>query len=127
MNQQERIYNKIQEETRFVSRVQDGGRLWGKTYAAAIQTGIQYALENQWIPVEEGLPAPDIDKMSEWCMVIFNSRQTLPIPGRFNYIKNSWVDKAGFNIYKVLYWMPIPKLPVVRGDDIYPNIYNTEP
>ncbi len=65
--------------------------------------------------------------MSEWCMVIFNSRQTLPIPGRFNYIKKSWVDKAGFNIYKVLYWMPIPKLPVVRGDDIYPNIYNTEP
>lgn len=128
MTQLERIYNKIEGNVRFVSQIQNNGRSFGKMYATAIKTGIQYALENQWVTVEEDLPEPGFGNVSDWCMVMFNSRHTLPIPGRYDFSKKEWVDVGGFTIHKVLYWMLIPKLPVVQGEDIYPNLFtNTEP
>ena len=63
--------------------------------------GAEYALENQWISVKEGLPEKGTkvfaqDKYGNCSVSYLNE-------------KNSWRSDDGYEII-VAYWMPIPKL-----------------
>ena len=87
-----------------------------KVLAMAEQTaykkGATFALENQWISVEEALP----DKGHDVLVAVLNTKTNTYFYG-FDAIVDDSVflrDKNGFSIevdyHKITHWMPIPQL-----------------
>lgn len=72
----------------------------------AIKTAT-FALQNQWISVEEGLPEEDIPN----CFVAYKAmNMVLYSTGSYEKDNDEWyVDGVGFNV-EVTHWMPIPSL-----------------
>ena len=66
-----------------------------------------FALQNQWIPVEEALPEEDIPN----CFVTYKTLDMVFYStGSYEKDNDEWyVDSVGFNV-KVTHWMQIPSL-----------------
>lgn len=114
MKQSERILKLAQEQIAVIR--QSGLRGWGKSFTAGFKAAIDFTLENQWIPVKEGLPE--------------NRRNVLILLDdgdiRVGYHSDKWYWCDGFvsskkpngdcnytssvSIKCVTHWMPIPKL-----------------
>ena len=73
----------------------------------AFLEGADFALKNQWISVEEGLPKEDIPN----CFVAYKAMDmVLYSTGSYEKDNDEWyVDGVGFNA-EVTHWMYIPQL-----------------
>ena len=86
---------------------------YGKLAPAFIE-GAEFAIENQWISVEEDLPCNHEELLtsdSETVLVIVKESEDAPIDTDYMIKLNGdtweWVHYYG----GATYWMPIPKLP----------------
>ena len=75
-------------------------------YQKLIEISI-FALQNQWISVEEALPEEDIPK----CFVTYKTLDMVFYStGSYEKDNDEWyVDSVGFNV-KVTHWMEVPSL-----------------
>ena len=76
--------------------------------APAFLEGAKFALENQWISVEDDLPRQD-----EEVIVLCGDSNTAPnYKISFGHIVDKTIckDYNGWNIPNVVYWFPMPKL-----------------
>lgn len=77
--------------------------------ASVFLEGDEFALENQWISVEEKLP-----KQDEEVIVLCDDLNVAPnYKIAFGHIvdKNICQDYNGWNIPNVVYWFPMPNIP----------------
>ena len=91
-------------------KIQNKAEGFGK-FAPVFLEGAEFALENQWISVDEDLPCNHeelLDLLKTEFVITLNSRKRVEI----NYMidgLNGWkwaVEKSN-----ILYWFPIPELP----------------
>ena len=91
-------------------KIQNKAEGFGKL-APVFLEGAEFALENQWISVDEDLPCNHeelLDLLKTEFVITLNSRKRVEI----NYMidgLNGWkwaVEKSN-----ILYWFPIPELP----------------
>ena len=85
--------------------------------APAFLEGAKFALENQWISVEDDLPCNHeelLDLLHTKFVITINSKRTVEL----NYMiegLNGW-EWAFKKYYDILYWMRIPELPEANGE-----------
>lgn len=89
-------------------KIKQKAESYGKL-APVFLEGAEFALENQWISVEDNLPEQD-----EEVVVLCDEFNTAPVYKiSFGHIvdKTIYRDYNGWNIPNVVYWFPLPKLP----------------
>lgn len=91
---------------------EDNNEIWrgNPTYndvEASFTKGANFALQNQWISVEEALPEEDIPN----CFVAYKTfDKVFYSTGIYEKDNDEWyVDGVGFNV-EVTHYMPIPSL-----------------
>ena len=77
--------------------------------------GAKFALENQWISVEDDLPCnhKELTEGVNTKKVIICTADATVYSNRMNYINGKW---QWFGNGKVTHWMPIPELLKRKGD-----------
>ena len=78
-------------------------------FSHAFLEGAEFALNNQWISVEDSLPNQD-----EEVLVLCSELKVAPFYKiSFGHIVDKTVcqDYNGWNIPDVVYWFPMPKIP----------------
>ena len=97
-------------------KIQKKAEGFGKL-APAFLEGAKFALENQWISVEDDLPCNHeelLDLLHTKFVITINSKRTVEL----NYMiegLNGW-EWAFKKYYDILYWMRIPELPEANGE-----------
>ena len=97
-------------------KIQKKAKGFGKL-APAFLEGAKFALENQWISVEDDLPCNHeelLDLLHTKFVITINSKRTVEL----NYMiegLNGW-EWAFKKYYDILYWMRIPELPEVSDE-----------
>ena len=97
-------------------KIQKKAEGFGKL-APAFLEGAKFALENQWISVEDDLPCNHeelLDLLHTKFVITINSKRTVEL----NYMiegLNGW-EWAFKKYYDILYWMRIPELPEVPDE-----------
>ena len=97
-------------------KIQKKAEGFGKL-APVFLEGTKFALENQWISVDEDLPCNHeelLDLLHTKFVITINSKRTVEL----NYMiegLNGW-EWAFKKYYDILYWMRIPELPEANGE-----------
>lgn len=100
-------------------KIQKKAEEFGKLAPAFIE-GAKFALENQWISVEDKLPCDDKDMVIEFIkdvelrtkkVVVLLEDGFIDITYMYNFLPHGW----HWNINDVItHWFPIPELPGQR-------------
>ena len=100
-------------------KIQKKAEEFGKLATAFIE-GAKFALENQWISVEDKLPCDDKDMVIEFIkdvelrtkkVVVLLEDGFIDITYMYNFLPHGW----HWNINDVItHWFPIPELPGQR-------------
>ena len=115
MTQQERILKLAQEK---IVVVEPNSIRYGKTYTAAFELAIRFALDNLWIPVKEDLPK----LLHEWNGTKWSDKVLVRLDNGDiiksfyweedrGFVQSGWGYIDMFNKHHVAHWMPVPKLP----------------
>lgn len=100
-------------------KIQKKAEGYGKLAPVFIE-GVNFALENQWISVDEDLPCNHeemvhinpldrFDQRTSWCIVSDGRFISMDRMYNFTDFTNDW--KWGKKLHNVKYWRPLPKLP----------------